>query len=239
MPKQTTLGDNAEIYQPRKELTEKEKLRDMPFKKRVAYLWEYYRLHAFIAIAAIAFVSYIIYGIVTPDVVTKFYAAIVNSPIDPKEFDTVKTDFEKQLQLDPKTEDVMLNSNFYFQSPEDNMQMQQALVTYIATGQVDVIIAPESYIQNYASKGFLCKLSDQLPTDLYSSLTNDFYLSSTEDDPEKNVYGIYMKNSDLYKNHDNSKDPYVLGILANTKHTDNSIEFIHYLFKSQINGQTK
>jgi hypothetical protein len=66
MPKQSRLGDNAEIYQPRKNQSEKEKLSDMPFKKRVDYLWEYYRAPAFVIIVAAALVIYIIYTIFSP-----------------------------------------------------------------------------------------------------------------------------------------------------------------------------
>jgi len=230
MPKHSTLGDNAEIYQPRKKQTEKEKLHDLPFKKKATYLWEYYRTHAFIFIAVIALTSYIIYTIVTPKVETKFYAAIINSAIDTQVLTDYGADFSKHLQLDPKKEEIILNSSFYF-SGEADFNLRQALATFIATSEVDVIIAPESEFASFAANGFMNKLSDQLPTDLYASMTDRFYFSDVVEDPESNAYGIYLSDCGLFKDYTNIKDPYILGILVNAPNKNNTIEFIRYLFE--------
>ena len=108
--------------------------------------------------------------------------------------------------------------------------MKQALTTFVAAAEVDVIIAPESEFESYAKLGFFDKLSDQLPTDLYSLLTDYFYISQLQEDPEKSVYGIYLSDTDLFKENANNTDPYIIGIVGNSKHKQNSIEFIRYLF---------
>ena len=56
MPKQTRLDDNAAIYQPRKEKSEKEKLRELPWSKKFEYMWEYYKVHALIIVAIVGFI---------------------------------------------------------------------------------------------------------------------------------------------------------------------------------------
>lgn len=233
MPKQTRLGDNAELYQPRKVQTEKEKLHDLTGKKRITYLWEYYRIHALVTIAVVGLASYIIYGIVTPDIETKLYVAIVNNSID----DQVLTDYAgkmtEYLQLNPEKENVLINSSFYFNStPDYSMNMKQILTTMVSAQEIDVFIAPESEFKTHAYYGFFDKLSEQLPTDLYSAMTDRFYLSDLEDNPEKSVYGIYLTDTDLFKNNARNDDPYVLGIIANSKHKNNAIELIRYLFQS-------
>jgi hypothetical protein len=98
-------------------------------------------------------------------------------------------------------------------------------------GEIDVIIAPESLFKQYTDNGYFAALSDELPTDVYCSLTDSFFLSGTSDDPEKNAYGIYLTNSDLFKNVTYNDEPYVLGILQNYPHKENTVEFIRYLFK--------
>lgn len=232
MPKQTRLDENAVIYQPRKELTEKEKLKDMKFSDKLNYLWEYYKIHAAAAIAVIALVSYIIYQVVTPDVKPQFYAAIINSAVNPDTMIQYKTDFAEYLQLDPKRQSVDLNDTFYFSTDNQYVsEMQQVLTTYMAAGQVDVIIAPESVFQSFADNGIMAKLSDELPTDVYSSLTDNFYISATAEDPEKNAYGIYLTDSNLFKDVTYNGEPYILGIVPNYPHVDNTIEFIKYLFR--------
>lgn len=234
MPKQTRLDENAEIYQPRKEMTEKEKLKDMSTRNKLSYLWEYYKVHALITIAVISILSYIIYNVMTPNIESQFYAVMINNTIDAKVLEEYQFKLAEQLQLDPKTESVEFNTTFIFDSTNDySMNMKQVLSTYVAAQQVDVIIAPESVFADYAYYGFMDKLSDQLPTDVYSSLTDNFYLSALEDDAENNVYGIYLTDTKLYKNNANNSDPYILGIIANSKHKANTLEFIRYIFNEK------
>jgi hypothetical protein len=234
MPKQTRLGEDAEIYQPRREQSEKEKLSDMTFRNKLAYLWMYYRIQAFATIVAVALAGYIVYTIVTPDIKTQFYAAIINNTIHTETLDQLTIDFSNYLQIDPKIEKVDINSGFYFNADgEYAMNMRQALTTYVSAQEIDVIIAPESEFKNFAYYGYFNKLSDQLPTDVYSDLTDYFYMSDQEDSPERNVYGIYLTESDLFKKNANNKDPYILGIVANSKHPDNTVDFIKYLFQLQ------
>jgi hypothetical protein len=231
MPKQTRLDEQAVIYQPRKEQTEKEKLKDMKFSDKLSYLWEYYKFHAAVTIAVIAFAGYMVYQFVTPDVKSQFYAAIINSAVNPDTMAQYKTDFADYLQLDPERQSVDLNDTFYLSSDNEYMSaLQQALTTYIAAGQVDVIIAPESVFNSYAYNGYMAKLSDELPTNVYSSLTDYFYMTDIDGDPNKNAYGIYLSDTNLFKGITYNNEPYILGIIPNYPHVDNTIEFIKYLF---------
>jgi hypothetical protein len=234
MPKQTRLDEDAVIYQPRSEQSEKEKLSDMSFRNKLSYLWEYYKIHAIVTVAVIALSSYLIYTVATPNIEPQFYAVIINNSVEDAVIANYQADFANYLQLDPKTESVELNATFYFNTnSEYSMNMKQALTTYVSAQQVDVIIAPESEFASYAYYGYVDKLTDQLPTDVYSSLTDHFYISDLEEDPEKNVYGIYLSDTKLYAKNTNKDDPYILGIVANSKHKDNAVEFIRYLFNDK------
>lgn len=232
MPKQTKLSDNAEIYQPRKEQTEKEKLREMPFKKKLAYLKEYYGLQALIAIVIIAVVSYFLYSIFGPKTNIQLEVAIINNTIQEEVLAEYKDSFVEYLQLDSKTEDVNINSSFYFNNEATGFNMRQILSTYVATQEIDIIIAPKSEFENFAYNGYFIDLSEQLPTDLYSAMTKRFYISDMVDNPDKVAYGINLSDSSLFKDNGfNDTDPYMLGIVANAKHSENSVEFIRYLFQ--------
>ena len=231
MPKESRLEEDAVIYQPRQELSEKQKLKDMSFQDKISYLWEYYRIHALCIVIAIAILSYIIYEVVTPDIETRFYAAIINNSISDEVWEQYHEELNDYLDLDPKTEDVQLNYNFYLNSnSEYTMNMQQALSTYIAAGEIDVIIAPESIIKEYVYYGFFDKISNQIPTDLYASLTDYLYISDTEEDTKKNGYGVYLTDTKLFAENANNADPYVLGILANSGHKENAAEFLRMLY---------
>ena len=232
MPKQTKLDENADIYQPRKEQTEKEKLKEMNFHDKLNYLWEYYRFHAAIAITVIALIMYIAFKFTHPDIKPEFYAAIINSTVDNDTLEKYKSDFAQVLKLDSKRQSVELNTSFYVATDNEfAANSQEVLMTYMAAGEIDVIIAPESIFKQYAYIGDFAKLSDELPTDVYSSLTDNFFISDQEEDPEKNAYGIYLGSSDLFNNLTYGGEPYILGIIINHRPEDETIEFIKYLFK--------
>ncbi len=232
MSKQTKLSEDAAIYQQRQELSEKDKLKDMSFRNKISYLWEYYKFHALITLLVIGFAIYFIYHLVTPKVETELYAAIINNTISDEIWEQYQTEVSDYLKLDPKTQDVIMNPAFYLNgSSEYAMNMQTALVTYVAAGDVDVMIAPESQFQQFTYKGFNDKLYDNLPTDLYSELTDYLYVTSTDEDPEESAYGIYLTDTDLFSKNAENTDPYILGIITNSNHKNNAIEFIRMLFK--------
>lgn len=233
MQKKTRLDDRATIYQPRKEQTEKEKLKDMKFKDKLSYLWEYYKIEGTILFIVIFLAIYGIYQIITPNVHTKLYAAIINSTVPTDIVQDYGDEFASFQKMDPKTEEVVMNDTLSATSSSDYAtNLQQALVAFIAAKEVDVIIVPETEFKSYVGAGYFAKLSDELPTDVYSSLTDYFYISSTPDDAEKSAYGIYLTNSDLFKDATYKGDPYVIGIVANYQHKDNTVAFIKYLFKN-------
>lgn len=231
MPKQTRLDDNAQIYSPLKQQTEREKLQDMTFCGKLSYLWEYYKLHAIGAVAVILLIIYFVHGAITPDITTQFYAALVDNSVDTQILEEYKTGFADYIQLDPERERIDLNSSYVLSSDNEySMRMNEVFSTHLATGVFDVIIAPETLFSDYAYYGYLDKLSEQLPTDVYSSLTDYFYISETEDESDKNAYGIYLNDTELYQQHSASEEPYLLGIVVHAKHSENSVEFIKYLF---------
>ncbi|MGF7146086.1 hypothetical protein HNQ56_004535 [Anaerotaenia torta] len=232
MPKETRLADDAVIYQQRQELTEKQKLKDMSNQEKLAYLWEYYRIHALAAIAAIALIAYIIYEIVTPDIETLFQAAIIDSPVSDEVWEQYRAQFEEYLDLNPELQEIQLNSSFYLSSDgEYAMNMQQVFAARVAAREIDVIIAPESRFKSLTYSGYMDKLTDRIPTDLYASLAEYMFQSDTEAEPDRqSVYGIYLTSTKLFSENSVSPEPYLLGIVANAEHKDNAAEFLRMLF---------
>ncbi|MFT4146397.1 MAG: hypothetical protein QM644_18290 [Mobilitalea sp.] len=232
MPKQSRMDENSIIYQDRIELSEKEKLRSMTLNAKLSYLWEYYKIHAIVIIAVVGLIIYFIYEVITPNVNPVFYAAVLNSPLEDDKKDAFIAEYSEHLKLDPAHEEVVINTQFYFSTAEGSpfTNMQQVLDAYISAGDVDVIIAPESDFNRYAQIGYFDKLSNELPTDVYSSLTDEFYITASEEDTSESAYGVYLTNSSLFKDLTYQGEPYVLGILSNAKHKEDTIEFINYIF---------
>ena len=232
MSKKTTLDNDAYIYKKKEAKTEKEKLQDMKLKQKLAYLWEYYRLHALFFVIIVLFISYAIYSAVKPKVETSLYVAIVNNNLEDDTLDELNADIETALNLDLKKEKVFLNSSFYLNADAGYaMNYKQALITFVAASEIDIIIAPQSEFANFAQNGFFHDLTEQLPTHLYTSLAENFFISTSYEDPEKKAYGIYLSGAKYYHDNSHEGEPYILGFVLNSPNRNNSIDFIEYMFK--------
>ncbi|HPU62887.1 MAG TPA: hypothetical protein PK304_01910 [Mobilitalea sp.] len=237
MPKKTRLGDDAAIYQQNNtQMSEKEKLKNMSWKERFDYIWEYYKYHGLAILFAIVFIIYIINSITKPKTETRLYAAIVDNPIPIEIWSEYKDKLTDYLELDPQTEEIFLNYNFYFNTASDyEANMRQVFIAHLTASQIDLIIAPLSEFSQYVKNGFFDPLSDQLPTDLHSLLTEKFYLASTDDNPRDSAYGIYLTDTKLFREYSMTTDdePYLVGIVSNSQYKKNAIEFIRYVFSEK------
>jgi ABC-type molybdate transport system substrate-binding protein len=236
MTKKTRLDDDATIYKKNDRQSEKEKLKDMSTKEKLSYFWDYYRYHALIVISLILILSYIIYTYTKPRLEVSLNAAVINSTIASEIWNEYAEKVTEYMELDPLSEELRINDTFYFNgSPDYEANMRQALAIYVAATDIDIVFAPESEFTNYADNDFFAPLSDQLPTDLYSSLTDMFYLSDTEDNPKVAAYGIYVSDTKLYKEHSypTENDPVIIGIISNSKRKQNAVEFIRFLFSEE------
>jgi hypothetical protein len=232
--KDSTLDDNASIYAPREEKTEKQKLKEMNFKEKVAYLRDYYLLKTIVCLAVLGIAVYFIYTVVTPRPVTLLDTTIINYTLSDDTINKMTEDMNTVLVKNPKKENIVIDASFYLGNGNDNSEYTmgsiQKLQTYIYTGEIDVMIAPESVFQSYATTGVFSKLTDVLPTDLLTSFSDSLFNSTTEDNTVPGAYGVYLDNTSLFKNISNPSDRPVLGILVNSKHQDNGVEYIKYLF---------
>lgn len=236
MSKKTRLDDDAFIYQKHDRQSEKEKLKGMPFTKKIGYLWDYYRYHALAIIILIAIISYAIHTFTGPKIENKLLAVIINNTIPSEVWDEHVDIVSDYLEIDPETESINLDYRFYYNGDvEYEINMRQTFVVYVAASEIDVVIAPLSEFSTYVENGFFAPLSEQLPTDLYSSLADKLYLGTTEDNPKVAAYGIYLEDTKLYRenSYPTENDPVLIGIVSNSLHKDNSVEFIRFLFSEK------
>lgn len=230
--KNTTLDDSASIYQHRQEKTEKQKFSEMSFKEKIIYFNDYYKVKTIALIVAIIGIIYIVYNILTPDPKTVLHVASINNSIDQETAETLEKNMYNYLDLDNNKELIVIDTSIYLGN-QDAMAIasEQKLVTLFYAGDIDVFIAPEAEFANYAKAGFFSKLTDQLTTEMCSYFADSFYYTKPEESQAKGAYGIYLKNSKIYDKTGQPVENPVLGIAVNSKHKENAIEFIKYIFE--------
>lgn len=238
MPKETRLNESAEIYnRHREDKSEKEKWKDMTPKERYTYFKTYYLTKIIVTIAVIAFLGSLIYTMVKPKPETLVFAAILDYALTDEMVDSVETGFAEYIGMDPETQNLMFDNTFALSNTSD-YSVQQKFMTYLFAGELDIMIGGETQMKHQMEQGNLAPLSEQLPTELYTALKDEFVYASianTDDNgyveswQEEKVYGLYLDNCEVYEGLTLRERP-VIGIVVNSEQKENAVEFIRYLF---------
>lgn len=155
MPKQ------AESWSVTKEIRAEQKasLKKMPFKAKLEYFWEYYKLHTIITITVIALICGTIYTIATNKSYS-FYAVMLNSYN--LSADQIAADFNVFANLDSDRylclieTDARLNLEDY-RSPYE-MAISQRIMATVMAAELDVIVADGFTFSVYADGEFFIDL---------------------------------------------------------------------------------
>ncbi len=233
--KQTRLDDNASIYERRNPKSERQKLSEMNGREKWQYFKDYYFKKTVISVLLISLVGYFLYTVLSPKPETVLHIACANYQFSEEQIEQLEQEVADYLGINPNTQEVLFDPS-YILSDFDYSSAEKLSVLAFAR-ELDVLIVPESKFQEYAFSGSLWSLSDQLPTDLYSALSDKFYLSQLRQDEESYenatgpsyVFGIYLDEVELFKNYP-TEDPPVLGIVLSGENNENAVEFIRYLF---------
>ena len=59
---------------------ERKKLKDMSFRDKLWYIWEYYKLHMLVVLGVVLLISVVASSIYSSTFETVFYCAVINNP---------------------------------------------------------------------------------------------------------------------------------------------------------------
>lgn len=234
MTKYTEIEDNASIYQKRNQnISEKMKFSSMNRKEKIQHFNDYYRNKTIIAIIILGCIISLLYTVFSPKPETALYVAIVNDYLEEEKLNQSKTDLLSLLSFDEKAHNIVLDSSYFLSEDTSNITLasEQKLTTYIFSNEIDIIITDEKQFKSFASMGYFENLSHQLPTDLYTDFTDDFFLADDPEGNSYNAYGIYLDNSTTYKQLGSILERPVVGIVANSNRKKTAVNYIRYLFE--------
>lgn len=214
-------------------LEEKKKLKEMTFKGKFEYIWEYYKLHMIGTLIFILFAGSIgnsIYmNIKYEDILT---CAIINNPISEEHRDYMPLGFAEYYGLDEESETLLFDDSFYIDldtHSESVMASTQKYAAMVAAKSIDTTIADLSFFENHADEGTFYDLSTLLPEDLYAQVEEYIYYAKDEEGNEK-PFGLNLSSSHFVKGAGLYLNPPILSVVINSQHPDVAIEFIKYAF---------
>lgn len=210
-----------------------QKLSDQPFSKKMEYFWDYYKVHVIITVFLALMFGSILHTIITQKE-TVLSIAYINA-FPNIEDEVFIEDFESYLGINPKKQQVILDSTYYIDDTSTSpyaATYSQKFSTNAMAGKLDVVLADSTNFEFYGSQGFFQDLNIILPPEILEKYTNRlFYLDiPTDETTEKIPVGIKIDQAEKIRetaSYPNTEAYF--GFVTGSKYLDNAISYLHYL----------
>lgn len=204
---------------------QKKALSTMSRKEKLAYFWDYYKIHVLVAVALIAVAASFIHQYVT-NKDYGFYAALINtSPAGPGQDLTSKwaAEFQEYAQIDPGQYQVYIDTSFALSdemASQYSMANQQKLIAMLQIGTISAITAETETFERYAQAEMFCPLEDILSAEEVEKYRPYFYYTDAatfeQDEADNDNTAVMKDSSSLTINHRDPSDmdaPVAVGIV--------------------------
>lgn len=211
------------------------KMKDKPFKEKLAYFKEYYLVTTIAIILGAAFVINLIYTSVTATD-NGLGVVMVNgyTYMDTYQY---MDDFDIYAEIDTKEYSTSLEANFTIEVDnydEYVMANVQKFSAMVAANQLDIVTGTEDVVLGYAESDYFYDLTDVLPAEKlqeYEDAGRLIYFDIPSDDKEAEVpVGIEITDTALIQESGAYYEQSAyLGIVGNSKNLENVYKFLEYI----------
>lgn len=216
---------------------EREKLKSMTFRKKLSYIFDYYRWQIFLTVCAVVLVLFlcdVFYQGTKENVILGF---ATNDDWRLFDTDTVTSQFADYLGIDASKERIVFDASLYvdLDSSVDYVVGSQGQIAATTANQsLDFLITTPDLAEHYASLLPLKDLEDFLPEDMKEDL-GDALTTFTNADGSAQVCAIDLSESRFMKRAWNNPvyeglTPFYLIVTDFSPHPDAVLSFIRYAF---------
>lgn len=211
--------------------------RALPWKKKMTYIWDYYRFHLLFGIigsvAMISLVSnWINYRKPLLDIIMVNNGVFEEAEEQSENenhllgFDTFLVDYGYDVEKDT----VYVDSSLYFTNSADDYDTAQVLAVMLASGGKDVFFATEEVYSAYAEDGAVMDLETILPQDLLLEYEDCLVYTKLHGNGDTYPCGIRLRdNSWMNANGYYRYSECVVGILSMSDNPQAAKDFVLYL----------
>lgn len=234
--------DKSEIYQKRDEETNKDDVRNLSTKGKIQQFMDYYFKSVLIAIVVIGVIITGMVQATTKKPENALYVAIQNDVIPEENINAFEKVLEKYYRLDTDKEIVTVRMDC-----DD-----QTLQTYLYAGTVDVVIMEEENYKRWAQAEYFldvetdkemafCKKYDKEYLFRSQYITGEDILKNDRkevsetkpSDEEFYTNGVYLTDSEKYKQLGGAVAKPVIGISTASNHVTDAKEFVKYMMDNE------
>ena len=201
------------------------KMKGRPLKEKLAYFWEYYKIHTI----AVLTISVIVISLVHAWATSKDYAlsiVMVNSiaaQIDDIDANWI-SDLTERIEYDQKKYEIAIDTTMLIGQASESATQEyanlQKLAAMISASSIDIFIADTETYERYAQSGYMYDLRDIFTAEELQKYSDILYytdaatFSDYADDVDPNSYpdqSVYIVD---HHDPDSMKDPVPIGFFA-------------------------
>lgn len=199
------------------------KLQGKTFKEKLAYFWDYYKIHTFVVLLII-----LIVGIFIKDAITAkdsaFSATLLNAYGTDTQEDFQK-DFAAYAGIDLNIYDCFIDlasTLSYETMSQMDLAVSQRILAMAQTGEIDVMVSDEAPFANYSKALMFKDLREELSAEEYTKFEPYFYyidkaLLDVDDEENESIYDengnpVLVDALVDHRNPDVMEDPMPVGI---------------------------
>ena len=152
------------------------KIKEMSFKEKLSYFWEYYRIPFFIVTAVIILAFFLIRDIATAKPYG-FYAMLINASPNMQETD-LEQSFSTYADIDKAKYDCYIDTATTLNlnsTDQYDMASVQKIMAVVAAGDLDTMVADYNSFSHYAMNDTFTDLRKVLSKDQLAKYSDDFY----------------------------------------------------------------
>lgn len=218
------------------------KLKEMTFKEKISYLWEYYHTHAIIAVVILVLVIGIPYSILHQKEYC-FSGTMLNiSTTDLSEDMSYLDSYLEYANIDSNEYEFSMRSSMYLSGNEaEDYNTTMLLVTLVAASELDFILCDEEQMEYLARSGYTADLETALSPAIYEKYKDKMFfttIDSDEDAKENRPAAIEVTDSHITQGLSIITEKYYIVFIVNAKHPEQFDTFLDYLFEYQPNEQS-
>ena len=204
-------------------------LKELPPKKRLEYIWDYYKVWIIIGFILLSSLIGSIQRYVTAkDCLVKFImvngAVPISEPIVAKDYLIARGYDTKEYELIASSVEIKMTE----ESTQEDYYNMQSLIVRITSGDIDIFSAPADIFKPYLEEGYLMNLEEIFSKNELAQFDNIVYTT----DPETNLTypcAFDFSENSWIKEHGYYDGSCQFGILYNCKNLEQAKDFLLYM----------
>lgn len=210
----------------------REKFKNLSFKKKLGYIWDYYKAVIGGVLVGILVLIICIQTMKSSGKEMVFSAALINAEkTEIGRTTELQEDFEKHLGLDEEKQSLSLDDSYIIDlknGDQVTVACQTKLMASLQADRLDLILMPEDIYENYLAAGAFAKLEDMLEPEFLEEVEENWYPDRREGETEDAVYALKITGSGKLKDIYGDRAVY-LCVPAGASHLEEIRTFVRYL----------